>query len=92
MCEGRVPRWMQRVEAPLFKLAGVAPGEAMRWRSYALALLAFNALGVFFVYALQRLQGGLPFNAAGLGGGLARLGLQYGRQLRHQHQLAGLRR
>ena len=39
----------------------------MHWRSYALALIAFNALGVFFVYALQRLQGVLPFNAAGMG-------------------------
>ncbi|HSV58173.1 MAG TPA: potassium-transporting ATPase subunit KdpA [Variovorax sp.] len=67
LCEGRVARWMQRVEAPLFKLAGVAPGEAMGWRSYALALIAFNAVGVFFIYGLQRLQGGLPFNAGGLG-------------------------
>ena len=67
LCEGRVAAWMQRVEAPLYKLAGVRAGESMHWRSYALALVAFNAVGVLFVYGLQRLQGALPFNAAGLG-------------------------
>jgi K+-transporting ATPase ATPase A chain len=38
----------------------------MTWSHYALALLAFNALGVFVVYALQRLQVWLPFNPASL--------------------------
>jgi len=67
LCEGRVAGWMRRVEAPLYRLAGVRAAQTMHWRSYALALLAFNALGAFFVYGLQRLQGLLPFNAAGLG-------------------------
>jgi K+-transporting ATPase ATPase A chain len=67
LCDGRLPRWMQRAEAPLYKLAGVAPDSAMHWRSYAHALLAFNALGVLAVYGLQRLQGVLPFNPAGMG-------------------------
>ncbi|AMM24281.1 potassium-transporting ATPase subunit KdpA [Variovorax sp. PAMC 28711] len=65
LCNERLPRWMQRVESPLFRLAGVAPGESMHWRSYALALLAFNALGALAVYALQRLQAVLPLNPAG---------------------------
>src|SRR6185295_15340315 len=34
----------------------------MTWKTYAIALLAFNALGVFFVYAVQRLQLWLPLN------------------------------
>ena len=67
LCEGRVASWMRRVESPLLRLAGVRAHESMHWRSYALALVAFNAVGVFFVYALQRLQGWLPFNAAGQG-------------------------
>ncbi|HEY2257436.1 MAG TPA: potassium-transporting ATPase subunit KdpA [Variovorax sp.] len=67
LCDGRLPRWMQRVEAPLLRLAGVAPESAMHWRAYALALLAFNALGALAVYGLQRLQGLLPFNPAGMG-------------------------
>lgn len=66
LCDGRLPRWMQRVEAPLFKLAGVAPDQSMHWRTYAFALLAFNAIGVFAVYGLQRLQAGLPLNPAGM--------------------------
>jgi len=64
---GRLPRWMQRVEAPLYRLAGVQPGTSMGWRDYALALLAFNVLGAVVLYALQRAQGVLPLNPAGMG-------------------------
>jgi len=67
LVDGRLPRWMQRAEAPLYRLAGVRPDAAMDWRGYALALLAFNALGTLAVYGLQRLQGVLPLNPAGLG-------------------------
>ena len=66
MCDERLPRWMQAVESPLYKLAGVKPGESMHWRSYAFALLAFNAIGALAVYALQRLQAVLPLNPAGM--------------------------
>jgi len=34
----------------------------MSWKHYALAMLAFNALGALAVYALQRLQAYLPWN------------------------------
>ncbi|MDM0116538.1 potassium-transporting ATPase subunit KdpA [Variovorax sp. J22R133] len=67
LCDGRVASWMRRVEAPLFKLAGIGSADAMPWRTYALALIAFNAIGALAVYALQRLQGLLPFNATGMG-------------------------
>lgn len=67
LCEGRLPIWMQRTEAPLYKLAGVDAGRAMHWRGYALALLAFNAVGALAVYGLQRLQHLLPLNPAGMG-------------------------
>jgi K+-transporting ATPase ATPase A chain len=67
LCNERVPRWMQRIEAPLYKLAGTKPEQSMHWLRYALALLAFNAVGAFFLYALQRLQGRLPLNPAGMG-------------------------
>jgi len=66
LCDGRLPRWMQRVETPFFRLAGVAPGESMHWRTYAFALLAFNAIGALAVYGLQRLQAVLPLNPAGM--------------------------
>jgi K+-transporting ATPase ATPase A chain len=67
LCNERMPRWMQRAEAPLYKIAGTRPEQSMHWLRYALALLAFNAIGAIFVYALQRLQGWLPFNPAGMG-------------------------
>ena len=66
ICDERLPRWMQAVESPLYKVAGVKPGESMHWRTYAFALLAFNAIGALAVYALQRLQGVLPLNPAGM--------------------------
>lgn len=66
LCNERVPRWMQRVEAPFYKLAGTKPEQSMHWLRYAFALLAFNAIGAIFVYALQRLQGWLPLNPAGM--------------------------
>ena len=65
---GTLPAWMLRLEAPLFRLAGVSPAQAMRWPQYALALLAFSVIGVLAVYALQRMQGWLPLNPAGLAG------------------------
>ncbi|MES2242015.1 MAG: potassium-transporting ATPase subunit KdpA [Pseudomonadota bacterium] len=63
---GRLPGWMLRIEAPLFRLAGTAADQPMKWSHYALALLAFNALGVLVVYALQRWQVWLPLNPAGM--------------------------
>lgn len=57
-----------QVERGIYRFAGVDPAREMRWTSYLVALLAFNALGFVAVYLLQRLQGGLPFNPQGLPG------------------------
>jgi K+-transporting ATPase ATPase A chain len=64
---GSLPGWMHKVEAPLYRLAGTSADANMKWSQYALALLAFNALGLVAVYALQRLQPWLPLNPAGMG-------------------------
>ncbi len=66
ICNGQLPLWMQRTEAPLYRLAGVSPEKSMGWASYALALLAFNALGFVVLYLLQRWQAVLPLNPAGM--------------------------
>ena len=66
LSSGTLPFWMQRLEAPLYRLAGTSADKSMNWSHYALALLAFNALGFFAVYALQRLQIWLPLNPAGM--------------------------
>lgn len=63
---GSLPNWMRKAEAPLYRLAGTSADTNMKWSQYALALLAFNALGVLAVYALQRLQVWLPLNPAGM--------------------------
>nr|WP_127995836.1 potassium-transporting ATPase subunit KdpA [Piscinibacter defluvii] len=55
-----------RIEAPLYRLAGVHAGEETGWLRYTVGLLIFNGVGVLAVYALQRLQAGLPLNPAGM--------------------------
>ena len=56
--------WLERL---IYKASGVAPGAEMGWKTYALTMLLFNLAGLLAVYALQRLQGMLPLNPAGLG-------------------------
>ncbi|CAM3886019.1 potassium-transporting ATPase subunit KdpA [Roseateles saccharophilus] len=63
--EGRVD-WLRRFERGLLRLAGVDADAEQGWLRYALGLLIFNALGVFVVYALQRLQPWLPLNPQGM--------------------------
>jgi K+-transporting ATPase ATPase A chain len=64
------PTRLDRVLGPLERLVygvtGVRPDAEMGWRTYALAMLAFNLAGLLAVYLLQRLQGALPLNPAGL--------------------------
>lgn len=64
--EGRI-KALRAVEARLLRLCGADPEVEMHWLRYALALLAFNLVGVVAVYALQRLQGALPWNPQALG-------------------------
>ena len=59
--------WARRLEAPLLRLCGVRADEEMGWIRYAVAIIAFNVLGVVFTYAVQRLQGGLPLNPQAFG-------------------------
>lgn len=59
---------LQPVEHVLYRLAGVDARTEMDWRAYALAVLLFNAAGLFAAYALQRLQGWLPLNPQRLAG------------------------
>ncbi|MET7683699.1 potassium-transporting ATPase subunit KdpA [Streptomyces sp. NPDC005423] len=49
-----------RVEKWIYRGIGADPGTAMRWPAYLRAVLAFSAVGVLFLYLLQRLQGVLP--------------------------------
>jgi K+-transporting ATPase ATPase A chain len=68
--DGPAP-WLVRMLAPLersiYRACGVNPEEEMGWKRYALAMLAFQVVGLLAVYALQRLQGWLPLNPQGFG-------------------------
>lgn len=54
------------VERALYRIFGVRESDEMTWKTYTIAVLLFNAFGFIVVYALQRGQGFLPLNPAGL--------------------------
>jgi K+-transporting ATPase ATPase A chain len=60
-------RALAPVERFIYRISGIDPQTEMNWKIYAIALLVFNALGLFLVYLLQRLQGILPLNPQGFG-------------------------
>ena len=62
----------------------------MSWVRYAAAMLVFNVVGLLVVYVLQRIQQWLPLNPQAMGA-VGQFRPQHGDQLRHEHQLAGLR-
>jgi K+-transporting ATPase ATPase A chain len=53
---------IRRLERVIYRASGVNAEQDMPWTRYAVAVLAFNALGVVVVYLLQRLQSWLPLN------------------------------
>ena len=57
---------LRPIERLVYRAAGVRPDEGMDWKTYATAMLVFNALGMLVVYGLQRLQGILPLNPQGM--------------------------
>ncbi|MFO0690843.1 MAG: potassium-transporting ATPase subunit KdpA [Myxococcota bacterium] len=62
---GYLERVLGPIERGLYRLARVGD-EDMRWQTYCGSLLGFNAVGLLFLYALQRLQAFLPMNGASL--------------------------
>jgi K+-transporting ATPase ATPase A chain len=55
------------VERLLYRLFGTREDQEMSWKTYALAMLLFNLLGLLVVYLLQRFQAALPLNPQELG-------------------------
>jgi K+-transporting ATPase ATPase A chain len=69
--EGRTPKYLAflaPVERLLYRAGGVDPNRDQGWRAYAIAMLLFNAGGIFLLYALQRLQFYLPLDPQGFSG------------------------
>ncbi|AZO61182.1 MAG: potassium-transporting ATPase subunit KdpA [Mesorhizobium sp.] len=54
------------IERGLYRLAGTSEKEEQHWAAYATGMLLFNLAGFLVLYALQRLQGALPYNPAGM--------------------------
>ncbi len=52
---GPAERW-------IYRIFGTREDTEMNWKTYALAFLLFNGIGLFIVYVLQRLQTSLPLN------------------------------
>src|SRR6266545_7913881 len=56
--------WLERL---VYRLSGV-DGAEQRWTTYSLSMLAFSMFTLLVTYAIQRLQGVLPFNPQKLAG------------------------
>lgn len=50
------------VERAIYRVCGIHPDDEQDWKSYTLALLAFNLVGLVLLFAILMLQGGLPLN------------------------------
>lgn len=55
------------VERFVYRASGVDSKSEMTWKTYAVAMLLFNAIGLLAVYFLQRIQVFLPLNPQGFG-------------------------
>ena len=55
---------LRPVEAGLYWLGGVDEKREQHWTTYTVAMLFFHVGGLLILYALMRLQAGLPFNPA----------------------------
>ncbi len=51
--------WLEKL---VYRLSGVRPEQGMSWKTYAVAVLLFNILGIVVVYVLQRFQGHFLLN------------------------------
>jgi potassium-transporting ATPase potassium-binding subunit len=56
---------LRPVERLIYRLCGVSPDQEMDWKTYAVAMMVFNIVGLVAVYLIQRVQGFLPLNPAG---------------------------
>ncbi len=65
--EGRCT-FLVPLERWIYRCSGVDSQKEMSWKTYAVAAMLFNIIGIIVVYALQRLQARLPLNPMGMPG------------------------
>ena len=77
------------IETWVYRVLGTSPDEEMDWKSFAIALLVFNILGIIIVFLAE---GPVlpPPNPAGLGTVYLGPLPQYRSEFCHQYQLAGV--
>ena len=80
------------IERITYRILRVNPNDQQNWKIYARNLLAFSLFSWLALYLILRTQGIQPFNPTGLPLGPVGRQLQHDLVVRHQHQLAVLRR
>src|SRR5689334_909593 len=58
---------MRPVERLIYRVTAVDEEREMGWKEYAVSVLLFSGVSMLVLYAMQRLQGVLPFNPQKLG-------------------------
>src|SRR5581483_8359570 len=58
---------LRPLERLIYRVTGVEEEREMGWKEYAFAMLLFSAVSMLLLYAMERLQGYLPFNPQKLG-------------------------
>jgi potassium-transporting ATPase potassium-binding subunit len=53
---------LRPIEKLLYRVTGVDENREMRWTEYAVSMLLFSLVSMVVLYAMERLQGYLPFN------------------------------
>jgi len=56
---------LRPLEGTIYRLCGVDPEVEQGWAAYAAGMLLFSLAGLLLTYAIERLQGALPFNPNG---------------------------
>jgi K+-transporting ATPase ATPase A chain len=59
-------KFTNKIDALAQRIIGYRAGDQMDWKRYLVALLAFNGVGLIFLFLLQILQAYLPMNPRGL--------------------------
>jgi K+-transporting ATPase ATPase A chain len=57
---------LRPIERLMYALTGVDETREMKWTEYAAAMLLFSVVSMIVLYAIERLQGVLPFNPQSL--------------------------
>ena len=58
--------WLRSVERWFYRISGTDPEINMSWKTYAMAVMLFNIIGIVVVYTIQRFQTHLPLNPMSL--------------------------